>query len=237
MPEPSRHEEPDEQPHAEVFARLAEVPLDDVDKLIELTEAAYADLNQVRGHDYWGDLVLRQGAAVRALRQARESFEALRDEAVGARNTELGVLVATGVLGGERRYAASDESKAQLIDWLLAADGGAASHLFVWDRPYEDEDVAGPYRQIRAVVEAESRLGALVFTEEGDDGDLASWHTKASELVTGAPTLRFDVGSALVFPDDAVVRWDVVRSGLEEFARTGIKPGSVEWQQARWGQP
>ncbi len=238
MPEPSRHDESDTvEPRAEIFTRLTDVPLDEVDKLIGHTEDAYADLNGVRGHDYWGDLVLRQGAAVRALREAREALTALRDEAVGARNAELGVLVATGVLDGQRRYAHDDDTKVELVDWLLSAEGGKASLLYVWDRPHVDDEAAGPYVQVRAVVDAESRRGALVFTEEGEDGELTSWHTHTPLPAASAPELRFDVGSALIFPGDAVVSWEAVRTGLAEFARTGVRPDSVSWQPARWGQP
>ncbi|QGK69758.1 hypothetical protein GIY23_09710 [Allosaccharopolyspora coralli] len=238
MPEPSRHDESGTvETRAEIFARLADVPLDEVDKVIGRTEDAYADLNGVRGHDYWGDLVLRQGAAVRALREAREALAALQAEAVGARNAELGVLVATGVLDGQRRYAHDDTSKAELVDWLLSAEGGRASVLHVWDRPHVDDESAGPYLQIRAVVDAETRCGALVFTEEGDDGELTSWHTHAPLPLPSSPELRFDAGSALIFPGNAVVSWEAVRSGLAEFARTGACPESVSWQAARWSQP
>ena len=77
MSNPSPESGPTEQP-AVVFARLADVPLDALDKLIETTHAVYDDLNKVLGHPYWGDLVFHQGAAVKALREARVCMEGLR---------------------------------------------------------------------------------------------------------------------------------------------------------------
>lgn len=226
------------EPQAAVFARLTDVPLDVVDKLIETTQGVYADLNKVLGHEYWGDLVLHQGGAIRALQEARECFDALRSEAVGARNTELGVMIATGVLDGDRHYAQTGQDKTALVERLLRPEHPArARHLYAWDRPYESEEVPGPYRQVRLVTEPDSELGVLNYTEETEDGELLSWHTRNPEPVSEAPILRFDAGSALTFPRDALLSFGELRTALAAFAHDGERPDSVQWQQARWGQP
>lgn len=220
-----------------MFARLADVPLDAVDKLIESTNSVYADLNKIFGHPYWGDLVLHQGAAIGALKEARECLDALRAEAVGARNTELGITVATGVIDGERHYAHTADDKAALINRMLRPKTpGRASHLYVWDRPHESEDAAGPYQQIRVVTNAESEVGVMNFTEETEDGELRSWHTLNESPLPEAPVLRFDVGSALMFPRSSVLGFAELRAGLLEFSRAGERPETVPWQQARWGE-
>lgn len=235
--EPSRDEVVPSESCAAVFARLADVRTDVVDKLIETTEATYADLNKVLGHPYWGDLVFQQGAALRALREAQESLNALRAEAVGARNTELGVTVATAVIDEARKYAHSDDGKTTLVDRLLRPeDPERARHLYVWDRPYDNEEVAGPYQQLRIVTATDFELGVLNYTEEDEEGDLRSWHTLSSEPLTDGPVLRFDTGSALTFPRDSVLRFAELRAALIEFARTGLRPECVQWQQARWGE-
>lgn len=220
-----------------MFARLTDVPLDAVDKLVESTNAVYDDLNKVFGHPYWGDLVLHQGAAIAALKEARECLDALRAEAVGARNTELGITVATAVVDGERYYAHAEDDKAALVERVLRPQTpGRASHLYVWDRPHEHEDAPGPYEQVRIVTDAEAEVGVLNFTSETEDGELRSWHTFSESPLPDAPVLRFDVGSALMFPRDSVVPFSVLRAGLLEFTRAGERPTSVPWQQARWGE-
>lgn len=219
-----------------MFARLADVPVDVVDKLIETTNGVYADLNKIHGHPYWGDLVLHQGAALRALREARECLDALRAEAIGAGNTERGITVATGVVDGERHYAHADEDKTTLIERLLRPGAaGSATHLYAWDRPHEDDEAPGPITGVRVVTDPESELGVLNFTEEADDGDLVSWHTCNSQPYDAAPTLRFDVGSALTFPRNSMIGFDHLRAALAEYARDGQRPPAVEWQKARWG--
>lgn len=220
---------------AVVFARLADVPLDAVDKLIETTQAVYDDLNKVTGHPYWGHLVFHQGAALRAMHEARDSLLGLRAEATGARNTELGVTVTTAVVDGGRHYAYTSADKASLVDQVLSTPGPRARHLYVWDRPYEDEDGPEPAVQLRVVVDTDAEVGALNYTEEIDDGELASWQPQTSQPVAEAPRLRFDAGSALQFPRDAVLPFRQLRSALDEFVRTGQRPEAVTWQTARWG--
>lgn len=228
---------PPEQP-AVVFIRLTDVPLDALGKLIEITEGGYADLNQVRGHPYWGGLVLHQGAALKALREAWQCLDALRGEAVGARNTELGVTVATAVIDGERHYAETTGDKRKLIEGVLRPqDPARACHMFVWDRPYDDDQVAGPYTQVRIVTDRESELGVLNFTEESEQGELSSWHTLNSRPVADGPTLRFDGGSPLTFPSDSLLPLADLRDALVAFSADGARPDSVRWQQARWEQP
>ncbi|NHD17650.1 MULTISPECIES: Imm1 family immunity protein [Actinopolyspora] len=234
---PSHDESAAPENLSEVFARLTDVPLDQVDKLIEATESAYSDLNRVMEHSYWADLVYHQGATLRALREARAELDAFRAEATGARNTELGIMVATGVVDGEREYADDAESKHALVERLLRPPRqGSACHLYVWDRPYEDDRVPGPYRQIRVVTSADDEVGALNFTEEQEDGQLYSWQTRSSRESAEAPVLRFDLGSALTFPRSSVVGFTELRAALDEFVRTGECPESVGWQQARWGE-
>ncbi|MDR7303421.1 Imm1 family immunity protein [Haloactinomyces albus] len=238
MPNPlSQDESGPLEPDADVFARLADVPLEIIDKLIETTESAYTDLNRVRGNPYWGDLVLQQSAVLRALNEAREGLDGFRAEAVGARNTELGITVATAVIDGERHYADRNDEKPSLVDRLLRPQQpGRACHLYLWDRPYEDEQLPGPYQQVRVVTAAEEELGVLNFTEETEEGELLSWHTCNPRPRDGAPVLRFDAGSPLAFPRDAVLPLAEVRTALIEFTRTGLRPESVQWQQARWGE-
>lgn len=234
---PSHDESAAAEPPATVFARLTEVPLDLVDKVIEATESSYSDLNKVREHPYWGDLVLQQGAAVRALKQAREGLDALRAEAVGARNAELGITVATAVVDGHRSYAHERRDKPALVDALLRPSRpGSACHLYAWDRPYDNEELPGPYQQLRVVTAVDDGLGVLNFTEETEDGELRSWHTHNPDPPSEAPVLSFDLGSPLTFPKDALLPLEQIRSALTEFAEEGLRPASVQWQQARWGQ-
>ncbi|GAA4868823.1 MULTISPECIES: Imm1 family immunity protein [Saccharopolyspora] len=233
-PSPQAEPGPLEQP-AVVFARLADVPIDALDKLIEATQAAYGELNQVHGHPYWGDLVFHQGSAIKALREARECLVGLRSEAVGARNTELGVTVTTAVVDGERLFAHAEEDKAQLVDRVLRPQRPGACHLYVWDRPHENPDAPGPYRQIRIVTDHEAEVGVLNFTEESEDGELESWHTHSPEPLPEAPALAFDAGSTLKFPRDAVLPFRELRAALDEFTRSGARPEAVRWQSARWG--
>ncbi|MBQ6644334.1 MAG: hypothetical protein IJH84_25340 [Saccharopolyspora sp.] len=224
-------------PLAVVFARLADVPLDVLDKLIESTNAVYGDLNKVHGHAYWGDLVLHQGAAIKALREARECLDALRSEAVGARNSELGVSVATAVVDGERHYAHTSEDKAGLVEKVLRpGTAGRASHLYVWDRPYESDDIPGPYQSVRVVTDGEAEVGVVNYTEESEDGELTSWHTRNPEPFAEPPKLRFDVGSALLFPRESVLAVRELRAGLLEYVADGSRPEALQWQQARWGE-
>ncbi|GAB2754187.1 hypothetical protein GCM10027174_32010 [Salinifilum aidingensis] len=218
-----------------VFTRLADVPLDAVDKLIETTQAVYDDLNRVMGHPYWGHLVFHQGAALRAMHEARDSLLGLRAEATGARNTELGVTVTTAVVDGERYYAHTSADKTSLVDQVLRTPGPRARHLYVWDRPYVDEDGPAPAVQIRVVVDTDAEVGALNYTEEIEDGELASWQPQNPEPVAEAPRLRFDAGSALQFPRDAVLPFRELRAALDEFVRSGQQPEAVTWQVARWG--
>lgn len=228
---------PPEQP-AVVFSRLTDVPLDALGKLIETTESGYADLNQVRGHPYWGGLVLHQGAALKALREAWQCLDALRAEAVGARNTELGVTVATAVIDGERQFAETEAEKRKLIERVLhPQDPARACHMFVWDRPHDNDEVAGPYTQVRVVTDRESELGVLHFTEESDEGELRSWHTLNPQPVENGATLRFDCGSPLTFPRDSLLPLAELRNALVAFSAEGARPDSVQWQQARWEQP
>lgn len=220
-----------------VFARMADVPLDVVDKLLETTQGVYDDLNKVREHSYWGDLVLHQGAAMRALNEARECLDALRQTAVGARNTELGVLVATVVVDGDRHYAHSEDDKRSLVERALRPQEPArARHLYAWDRPYEDDEVPGPYERIRLLTDPESEVGVLNYTEETEDGELRSWHSLNPRPISDAPVLRFDAGSALTFPRDCVIGFDELAPALTEFLREGTCPTSLQWQQARWGE-
>ncbi|GAA2359166.1 hypothetical protein GCM10009854_42140 [Saccharopolyspora halophila] len=223
------------EPPAVIFARLAEVGVDNIDKLIEDTRAIYDDLNKVLGHPYWGDLVFQQGAAMKALNEARLCLEGLQAEATGARNTELGVTVTTAVVGGERLYATSEEDKAELVEKVLRPGKPGACHLYVWDRPHADPDVPGPYEQVRIVTDAENEVGVLNFTEEHDDGEMTSWHTHNPEPAPDAPALPFDAGSTLKFPRNAVLPFRELRAALDEFAKFGERPGSVTWQPARWG--
>jgi hypothetical protein len=239
MSNPPAQDEPGPlDPHAMVFARLADVPLDVVDKLIETTQAVYADLNRVHGHPYWADLVLHQGAAMRALNEARECLDALRAEAVGARNNELGITVATAVIDGERHYAQTEGEKTKLVDRVLRPENPArACHLYVWDRPYENDELAGPYTQVRIVTDSESELGVLNFTEETEEGELRSWHTFNPEPAADPPILRFDAGSPLTFPHDSLLPFADLRRALIDFGQQGQRPETVRWQQARWAQP
>lgn len=223
------------EPPAVVFARLTDVPVDALDKLIEDTRAVYDDLNKVLGHPYWGDLVYHQGAAMRALTEAKTCLEGLRAEAVGARNTELGVTVTTAVIDGERHYAQNEDDKAELVDKLLRSPSEGAGHIYVWDRPHADPEAPGPYEQIRIVTDAESELGVLNFTEEDVEGDMISWHTCNPQPSGDAPALPFDAGSTLKFPRNAVLSFRELRAALDEFTRTGAKPECVQWQPARWG--
>ncbi|WP_026448927.1 Imm1 family immunity protein [Actinopolyspora mortivallis] len=234
---PSHDESAAPENLSEVFARLTDVPLEQVDKLVETVESAYADLNRVMEHPYWADLVFHQGSTLRALREARAELDAFRAEATGARNTELGIMVATGVIDGRREYAEDEESKRALVERLLRPPRqGLACHLYVWDRPHEDDQVPGPYQHIRVVTSPEEEMGALTFTEEQEDGQLYSWQTHNRDQPEGVPTLRFDRGSALTFPRSSVVGFSELRTALDEFVRTGECPRSVEWRQARWGE-
>lgn len=218
---------------AEVFARLADVPLAAMDELIERIRSAYGDLNRLQGHPYWGDLVLHQGAALRALGEARDCLDQFRAEAVGARNTELGITVLTAVIAGERRFAMTASQKSALIDQVLKPEEPErARMLFLWDRPLESDDGVQPYEQIRLVTSGEAELGALNFVSETDDGELRSWQTR-----NGKPSdvrLRFDLGSPLTFPADSALPLTELRTALEEFAETGQRPDRVQWQSARW---
>ncbi|MGW1676220.1 Imm1 family immunity protein [Saccharopolyspora sp. NPDC002376] len=226
---------PLEEPPAVVFARLADVPVDDLDKLIEATHEVYNDLNKVLGHPYWGDLVYHQGAAMKALKEARICMEGLRAEAVGARNTELGVTVTTAVVDGERHYAQTEDDKAELVDKVLRPQQPGASHLYVWDRPHQDAEAPGPYLQVRIVTDVEGEVGVLNFTEETEDGEMTSWHTLNPTPSPEAPALPFDAGSTLKFPRNAVLPFRELRAALDEFTRTGQQPEAVQWQPARWG--
>lgn len=227
---------PDASP-AVVFARLADVPLEAVDKLIESTQAVYDDLNRVPGHPYWGDLVMHQGAAMRALTEARECLDALRSEATGARNTELGISVATAVVDGRRHYAHTDSEKQKVVDRLLHPEEPTrACHFCVWDRPHESDDIPGPFERIRVVTDPDAQLGVLNFTEELEDGELRSWHTHNPRPLADAPTLRFEKGSALTFPKDSLLAFEQLSAALLEFAHSGERPSAVDWQQARWGE-
>ncbi|GAB3552722.1 Imm1 family immunity protein [Actinopolyspora lacussalsi] len=238
MSNPPSHDEPTAPGNlSEIFARLTDVPLDHVDKLLETTESVYADLNRVMEHPYWADLVFHQGAALRALREARAELDAFRAEAVGARNTELGITVATGVIGDEREYAERDERKRELVEKLLRPPRqGRACQLYVWDRPYENEEEPGPYSGIRVVTSADDEMGVLNYTEEDEEGQLSSWQTRSGDPDPQAPVLRFDLGSPLAFPADSVLGFAELRAALDEFVRTGARPESVHWQQARWGR-
>jgi hypothetical protein len=234
----AEHEPPRPDPPAVVFARLTDVPLDALGRLIETTESGYADLNQVRGHPYWGGLVLQQGAALKALREAWQCLDALRAEAVGARNTELGIAVATAVVDGERYYAETAEDKRKLIERVLRPQEPArACHMYVWDRPYDNDQMAGPYTQVRIVTDPESELGVLNFTEESEEGELRSWQTLNPQPAVDGRTLRFDKGSPLTFPRDSLLPFADLRSALVAFGEGGERPDSVQWQQARWEQP
>ncbi|MDA3627935.1 Imm1 family immunity protein [Saccharopolyspora oryzae] len=223
------------EPPAVVFARLADVPVDALDKLIEATHEVYDDLNKVLGHPYWGDLVYHQGAAMKALKEARICMEGLRAEAVGARNTELGVTVTTAVVDGERHYAQTEDDKAELVDKVLRPQQPGASHLYVWDRPHQDPEAPGPYLQVRIVTDVEDEVGVLNFTEESEDGEMTSWHTLNPAPSPEAPALPFDAGSTLKFPRNAVLPFRELRAALDEFTRTGQQPEAVQWQPARWG--
>lgn len=234
----AEHEPAPPEPPAVVFARLTDVPLDALGKLIETTESGYTDLNQVRGHPYWGDLVLQQGAALKALREAWQCLDALRAEAVGARNAELGVTVATAVVDGERHYAETTGEKRKLVERVLRPqEPTRACRMYVWDRPYEDDQLAGPYTQLRIVTDRESELGVLSFTEESEEGELRSWQTLNPQPVVDGPTLRFDGGSPLTFPSDSLLPFADLRNALTAFGEDGLRPESVQWQQARWEQP
>ena len=222
------------EPPAVVFARIAEVPLDALDELIEKTQAVYADLNQVKGHPYWGSLVFHQGSLSRALREARAAMEGLRAEATGARNTELGVTVTTAVLGEERNYAHSQGDKDKLVEQVLRTPGEGARHLYVWDRPHDNPEVPGPYQAMRVVVDSDAELGVLNFTEESDEGEIESWQTLNPEPIPDAPLLRFDAGSALRFPRECVLPYKNLRAALLEFTETGQMPEAVQWRPARW---
>ncbi|GAA4618180.1 Imm1 family immunity protein [Saccharopolyspora hordei] len=223
------------EPPAVVFARLADVPVEALDKLIEATQEVYNDLNKVHGHPYWGDLVFHQGAAMKALKEARTCLEGLRSEAIGARNTELGVTVTTAVVGGERFYAQTEDSKAELVEKVLRPPQPGASHLYVWDRPHQDPEAPGPYVQVRIVTDTENEVGVLNFTEESEDGEMTSWHTLNPEPSPEAPALPFDAGSTLKFPRNAVLPFRDLRAALDEFTRSGQRPEAVQWQPARWG--
>ncbi|GAA0514710.1 hypothetical protein GCM10011581_36040 [Saccharopolyspora subtropica] len=223
------------EPPAVVFARLADVPLDALDKLLETTHAVYDDLNRVLGHPYWADLVYHQGAAIKALKEARVSLEGLRAEAIGARNTELGITVTTAVVDGERHYAQTEDDKAALVDRVLRPQQPGACHLYVWDRPHVDPEAPGPYVQMRIVTDTEAEVGVLNFTEESEDGEMQSWHTLNPQPLPEAPALRFDAGSTLRFPRNAVLPFRDLRAALDEFTRTGQRPEAVRWQPARWG--
>ncbi|MGJ7905239.1 Imm1 family immunity protein [Actinopolyspora sp. H202] len=238
MSNPPSHDEPTAPGNfSEIFARLTDVPLDHVDKLLDTTESVYADLNRVMEHPYWADLVFHQGAALRALREARAELDAFRAEAVGARNTELGITVATGVIGDQREYAERDERKRELVEKLLRPPRqGRACQLYVWDRPYENEEEPGPYSGIRVVTSADDEMGVLNYTEEDEEGQLSSWQTRTSDPDPQAPVLRFDLGSPLAFPADSVLGFAELRAALDEFVGTGACPRSVHWQQARWGR-
>ncbi|QUH01711.1 hypothetical protein HUO13_13595 [Saccharopolyspora erythraea] len=233
---PSQDESGPLEPPAAVFARLSDVPLDVVDKLIETTNAVYGDLNKVHGHPYWGDLVFHQGAAMRALKEARECLEGLRAEAIGARNTELGVTVATAVIDGDRHYAQTEDDKATLVNRVLRPQSKRAAHLFVWDRPFDNEEAAGPYQQVRVVTDPEAEVGVLNYTEETEEGELHSWHTLNPQPLPDPPALRFDAGSALRFPRDSVLPFRDLRAALLEYSREGQRPEAVQWQSARWGE-
>ncbi|MDA3647620.1 hypothetical protein LZ318_34705 [Saccharopolyspora indica] len=235
MSNPAQVEPGPLEPPAVVFARLADVPVDALDKLIEATHEVYDDLNKVLGHPYWGDLVYHQGAAMKALKEARICLEGLRSEAVGARNTELGVTVTTAVVGGERLYAQTEDDKAELVDKVLRPAQPGAAHLYVWDRPHQDPEAPGPYLQVRIVTDPEEEVGVLNFTEESEDGEMTSWHTLNPEPEPEAPALPFDAGSTLKFPRNAVLPFRELRAALDEFTRTGQRPEAVQWQTARWG--
>lgn len=222
------------EPVSDVFARLADTPLELIDKLIEVTESTYTDLNKVRDNAYWGDLVFHQGAALRSLKQARAELDDFSSQALGARNTEIGVSVVTAVIDGNRHYAEKTEDKAALVDGMLAPDDPAtACHLYVWDRPYDGQR-AGPYQQIRVVTAAVEQLGVLNYTEESEDGELQSWHTYSATPSADAPQLRFDRASALTFPRNSLLPTEQLRAALNEFVRTAALPEAVAWQQARW---
>jgi Immunity protein Imm1 len=105
----------------------------------------------------------------------------------------------------------------------------------VWDRPHENPDAPGPYQQVRVVTDTEAEVGVLNFTEESEDGELQSWHTLNPYPMPEPPALRFDAGSALKFPRDAVLPFRDLRAALDEFTRTGERPQAVQWQTARWG--
>ncbi|MER7078791.1 Immunity protein Imm1 [Saccharopolyspora kobensis] len=235
MSNPAQVEPGPLEPPAVVFARLADVPVDALDKLIEATHEVYDDLNKVLGHPYWGDLVYHQGAAMKALKEARICLEGLRSEAVGARNTELGVTVTTAVVGGERFYAQTEDDRAELVDKVLRPPQPGAAHLYVWDRPHRDPEAPGPYLQVRIVTDPEEEVGVLNFTEESEDGEMTSWHTLNPEPSPEAPALPFDAGSTLKFPRNAVLPFRELRAALDEFTRTGQRPEAVQWQTARWG--
>lgn len=223
------------EPVSDVFARLADTPVELIEKLIESTEAVYTDLNKVRDSPYWGDLVFHQGAALRSLKQARAELDAFSSEAVGAHNAEAGVTVVTAVIDGDRHYAENAEDKVSLIARLLAPeDPSIACHLYVWDRRH-DGARAGPYQQVRVVTAVDEQFGVLNYTEEGEDGELHSWHTYNAVPLADAPVLRFDRGSALTFPRDALLPVEQLRAALDEFTRTAALPESVQWQRARWG--
>ncbi|KAA5831995.1 Imm1 family immunity protein [Saccharopolyspora hirsuta] len=235
MSNPAQVEPGPLEPPAVVFARLADVPVDALDKLIEATHEVYDDLNKVLGHPYWGDLVYHQGAAMKALKEARICLEGLRAEAVGARNTELGVTVTTAVVCGERFYAQTEDDKAELVDKVLRPPRPGACHLYVWDRPHQDPEAPGPYLQVRIVTDPEQEVGVLNFTEESEDGEMTSWHTLNPDPSPEAPALPFDAGSTLKFPRNAVLPFRELRAALDEFTRTGQRPEAVQWQTARWG--
>lgn len=237
MSNPASYDESAAPNFAEVFARLTDVPLDQVDKIIETTEAVFADLNTVMGHPYWGDLVFHQGAALRALREAREELDAFRAEAVGAHNTELGVTVATAVIDGESRHARTEEEKRDLVERVLRPrKQGRACHLYLWDRPYQQDVEPGPSSQIRVVTAVDDEVGVLNYTEETEDGELGSWQTYTADPPADVPALRFDLGSPLTFPRSSVLGFGELRAALDEFLRTGECPERVSWQQARWGE-
>ncbi|WP_019854721.1 Imm1 family immunity protein [Actinopolyspora mortivallis] len=132
------------------------------------------------------------------------------------------------------QYAYTPEETGRLLDRVVteSTEGNRTTLVTVWDRParsHHDEDQPQyPPAYLRVAVNPDTGWGAMAWIDM-TAGDVLDTYNPTDS--TDRPALMFAADEPTYFPSSASLPLERIRHALGNYAATGTRPTTVQWQQ------
>jgi hypothetical protein len=137
------------------------------------------------------------------------------------------LVLTAGPLRSEWLHGYTEDERTAVVDMLLAQSGQQVFQLYMWDKPAGGRD----FPLVYMTVAVDGPMGAAHFYDHyAEQTRDAAVVTSGTEPAQGSEPLMFRREAGIMFPSNAVVTREELRTLMVEFVTTGGRPSSVVWQ-------